>query len=220
MNININKENKNERGFFDQRGFIELIEDKEIIAISSGWHCNGCLYVYRCKDEKWVGSWESEETFPIESSLELQEEFYKAESIRLSTANLVSLLLREGVQDIVGEEGVLTISREITRNLEISKDEINEIEIKITPDREVWNRYYYGDSDEYIYNGDVWNRYTWTPKTHGETNGFQWCITQYEDDSYCSSPSEECTILCLYIPNKFGTEDKELIEIIEKFNIK
>jgi hypothetical protein len=206
--IRINKENKNVKGgFFDQRGFIELIENNNvIIAISSGWRCNGYLYVYRCKNGKWIGNWESEETFPIKNSLELQEEFYKAENIRLSTARLIFDLRRSGINDITDDKTLAEIAKEIIKILDHYT--YCDLKIKHTSNMDVWNLHYHGDSD-------VEESISWTPITHGETNGFQWCITHYENESH----SEEYDILLIYVQNEFGTDDEELINIIKEFSL-
>jgi hypothetical protein len=57
-------------GFNFQPGFAVLVEGKNILAATSGWECNGMLFVYRPTEDGWRGDWEGQETFPVQ---EVQE---------------------------------------------------------------------------------------------------------------------------------------------------
>ena len=55
------------------------------VAATSGWECEGNLFVYRpAEDGSWAGSWEGPETFPVQEVLEAiqdwkdQQELVKA----------------------------------------------------------------------------------------------------------------------------------------------
>ena len=63
--IKIFKKTENIQGFNFQPGFAALVEGETILAVTSGWECNGCLYVYRNNNGKWIGNWEDDETFPV-----------------------------------------------------------------------------------------------------------------------------------------------------------
>ena len=70
MKIRIFNEHENVKGFNFQPGFAALVEGETILAATSGWECNGNLFVYRPQpDGSWQGDWESEETFPVQEVL-------------------------------------------------------------------------------------------------------------------------------------------------------
>lgn len=65
MKIKIFKKPEKVQGFNFHEGFAALLEGEKIIAATSGWESNGCLYVYRQNNGKWIGNWEDDETFPV-----------------------------------------------------------------------------------------------------------------------------------------------------------
>ena len=75
MKINIFKNHENVQGFNFQPGFAALVEGDKILAATSGWETGGgkYLYVYRPQNGGWIGSWEDEETFPVEDVLDVSE---------------------------------------------------------------------------------------------------------------------------------------------------
>ncbi len=60
------------QGFNFREGFAALLgEDGYILAATSGWECNGMLFVYRpTPNGEWVGRWEDETTFPVQETLD------------------------------------------------------------------------------------------------------------------------------------------------------
>jgi hypothetical protein len=72
--IKIFKKNEKVNGFNFQEGFAALLEGEKIIAATSGWECNGMLFVYRpTPNGEWLGRWEDETTFPVEDVLDAME---------------------------------------------------------------------------------------------------------------------------------------------------
>jgi hypothetical protein len=63
------------QGFNFQPGFVALVEGDNILATTSGWECNGCIFVYRPTEDGWRGDWESEETFPVQLVLDAIQDF-------------------------------------------------------------------------------------------------------------------------------------------------
>ena len=59
-------------GFNFKEGFAALLNNKgNPAAATSGWECEGSLYVYRPQsDGTWQGDWEGPETFPVEEVLD------------------------------------------------------------------------------------------------------------------------------------------------------
>ncbi len=72
------------QGFNFQPGFVALVEGDNILAATSGWECNGCIFVYRPQSDGWRGDWEGPETFPVQEVLDAiqdwqdQQELVKA----------------------------------------------------------------------------------------------------------------------------------------------
>lgn len=74
-------------GFNFQEGFVALVDDcGHILAATSGWECNGELYVYRREDGNWTGRWENEETFPVADALSAIEEWRENEDLSKALA--------------------------------------------------------------------------------------------------------------------------------------
>jgi len=83
--IKIFNEYEKVNGFNFQEGFAALLEGEKIIAATSGWECNGNLFVYRpAEDGSWQGDWESEETFPVQEVLEAIQDWQ--DNVELSKA--------------------------------------------------------------------------------------------------------------------------------------
>lgn len=221
--LSIAKENKTDRNFFIQRGFITVTDkDNNIIAVSSGWEVSGQLMVYRPSENGWEGNWEDEETFPVEVGLNLQNEFQDEERYRLNVANVILAMkeipdIKEIAEDVCKELEYEMVSSEIVPNDEIPE----KLHYELTRDFRAWQKYCFGGEDNYMYNREVWNHYTWTniipPRT--TKNGVQWCLYNYRDDSFCSSPSYDYDCVCIYVPNEYGTENEELIKIMQKYGI-
>jgi len=84
-NVKIFKTLEKVQGFNFQEGFAALLEGDSILAATSGWECNGNLFVYRPQpDGSWQGDWESEETFPVQEVLEAIQDWQ--DSVELSKA--------------------------------------------------------------------------------------------------------------------------------------
>lgn len=66
-------------GFHVKPGFVVMVDDDEVVAITSGWECNGQLFVYRPSADSWVGNWETNETFLVEFALEIIDEYQRKE---------------------------------------------------------------------------------------------------------------------------------------------
>lgn len=218
MEIRIAKENKNINGFFNQRGFIELIENEEIVAISSGWECNGYLYVYRYneKAKKWVGNWEGEDTFPYKEALQKKTNFDNEESKRVIKAKIIKRIEEEFIKfgfatTDLKEVAIATVD-------EISKccdwDNLNdEVELEITSDNLKWN-----ECNSYPLNDEESNNcFILDVPSQTTSNGFQFCMYHYDpywDDS-ASQWDKDTYYICVYIPSEYGTNDEKLIKIIK-----
>ncbi len=72
MKIMIFDEEQKFCGFYFKEGFAALLDDNgNPAAATSGWECEGNLFVYRpAQDGSWAGSWEGPETFPVEEVLD------------------------------------------------------------------------------------------------------------------------------------------------------
>ncbi len=58
-------------GFNFKEGFAALLDDNgNPAAATSGWECNGCIFVYRPTEDGWRGDWEGPETFPVQKVLD------------------------------------------------------------------------------------------------------------------------------------------------------
>ena len=75
-------------GFNFKEGFVALVDGSDhILAATSGWECNGELYVYRPQpDGNWTGHWENEETFPVADVLSAIKEWRENEDLRKALA--------------------------------------------------------------------------------------------------------------------------------------
>lgn len=63
-------------GFTVQPGFAGLLCNGRVVAITSGYNCNGSYYVYRRRDGKWAADWENEENgFPASDVEEALQEY-------------------------------------------------------------------------------------------------------------------------------------------------
>ena len=69
------------QGFNFQPGFVALVEGDNILAATSGWECNGCIFVYRPTEDGWRGDWESEETFPVQLVLDAIQDWQDSEEL-------------------------------------------------------------------------------------------------------------------------------------------
>jgi hypothetical protein len=70
--IYICEKDDKKQGFNFKPGFVALADEKgNIKAATSGWECNGNVYVYRPSvDGTWIGDWEDEGTFPVKEVLD------------------------------------------------------------------------------------------------------------------------------------------------------
>lgn len=75
-------------GFNFQEGFVALVDGSgHILAATSGWECNGELFVYRPQNGGvWAGDWENEETFPVADVLSAIEEWRENEDLSKALA--------------------------------------------------------------------------------------------------------------------------------------
>ncbi len=75
------------QGFSFQEGFAALLgEDGCVLAATSGWECNGCLYVYRPAAGGWRGGWEGPETFPVSEVLEAIQDWKDSKELSKALA--------------------------------------------------------------------------------------------------------------------------------------
>ena len=89
MKIMIFDEAQEHRGFNFQEGFAALLDENSgnPAAATSGWECNGMLYVYRPQsDGTWVGRWEDETTFPVEDVLDAMEAWQDNQDLQKALA--------------------------------------------------------------------------------------------------------------------------------------
>jgi hypothetical protein len=82
MEIKVFKEKIEIQGFNFQPGFVALVEGDNILAATSGWECDGCLYVYRPTESGWQGDWEGQETFPVDDVLDAMEAWQDNQDIQ------------------------------------------------------------------------------------------------------------------------------------------
>jgi hypothetical protein len=59
------EEQKKIDGFTVQPGFAGLLRNDQLVAVTSGYNCNGSYYVYRRRNGGWIADWEDEEDFPV-----------------------------------------------------------------------------------------------------------------------------------------------------------
>ena len=82
MKIHVFSEAQKFCGFNFQPGFVALVEGDNILAATSGWECNNCLFVYRpAEDGRWGGDWEGPETFPVSEVLEAIQDWKDSEEL-------------------------------------------------------------------------------------------------------------------------------------------
>ena len=82
MKIHVFSEEKKFCGFNFQPGFVALVEGDNILAATSGWECEGNLFVYRpAQDGSWAGSWEGPETFPVQKVLDAIQDWKDSEEL-------------------------------------------------------------------------------------------------------------------------------------------
>lgn len=63
-------------GFTVQPGFAGLLRNNQVVAVTSGYNCNGDYYVYRRRGGKWAADWEDEEDgFPVADAEEALREY-------------------------------------------------------------------------------------------------------------------------------------------------
>jgi hypothetical protein len=63
-------------GFTVQPGFAGLLRNDQLMAVTSGYNCNGSYYVYRRRDDGWIADWEDEEnSFPASDVEEALQEY-------------------------------------------------------------------------------------------------------------------------------------------------
>ena len=89
------------QGFNFQPGFVALVEGETILAATSGWECNGCIFVYRPTEDGWRGDWEGPETFPVQLVLDAIQDW--KDSAELSKA----LSFAEGKKLHISESDVV-----------------------------------------------------------------------------------------------------------------
>ena len=74
------------QGFNFQPGFVALVEGDNILAATSGWECNGCIFVYRPTEDGWRGDWEGPETFPVQEVLEAIQDWQDSSALSKALA--------------------------------------------------------------------------------------------------------------------------------------
>jgi hypothetical protein len=99
-------ENIKIQGFTLQPGFVALVEDDDILAVTSGWEhqdsCGPMLFVYRPQsDGTWVGRWEDETTFPVEDVLDAMEAWRDNQDLQKALAYAKGKKLYLSNEDIV-----------------------------------------------------------------------------------------------------------------------
>ena len=62
-------------GFTVQPGFAGLLRNDQLVAVTSGYNCNGSYYVYRRSNGEWIANWEDEESFPVDDVEEALREY-------------------------------------------------------------------------------------------------------------------------------------------------
>ena len=100
--IKIFKKTENIQGFNFQPGFAALVEGETILAATSGWECNGMLFVYRpTPNGEWVGRWEDETTFPVEDVLDAMEAWQDNQDLQKALAYAQGKKLHISNKDVV-----------------------------------------------------------------------------------------------------------------------
>jgi hypothetical protein len=89
------------QGFNFQPGFVALVEGDNILAATSGWECNGCIFVYRPTEDGWRGDWEGPETFPVEEVLEAIQDWKDNQDLQKALAYAEGKKLHIAESDVV-----------------------------------------------------------------------------------------------------------------------
>jgi hypothetical protein len=77
------------------------VEGDNILAATSGWECNNCLFVYRPTEDGWRGDWEGPETFPVSEALEAIQDFLEGTELSKALAYAKGKKLYLSNEDIV-----------------------------------------------------------------------------------------------------------------------
>jgi hypothetical protein len=101
MEIMIFKKTENIQGFSFKPGFAALVEGEIILAATSGWECDGCLYVYRPTESGWQGDWEGPETFPVDDVLDAMEAWQDQQDIEKALQYAEGKKLHIAERDVV-----------------------------------------------------------------------------------------------------------------------
>jgi len=89
-------------GFNFKEGFAALLNSSGTpVAATSGWECNGCIFVYRPTEDGWRGDWEGQETFPVDDVLDAIQDW--KDSAELSKA----LSFAEGKKLHISDEDIV-----------------------------------------------------------------------------------------------------------------
>ena len=102
--IRVFSEPQSSCGFNFQEGFAALLDNNSgnPAAATSGWECNGMLYVYRPQsDGSWAGSWEGPETFPVQEVLEAIQDWKDQQELVKALAYAKGKKLHLSNEDIV-----------------------------------------------------------------------------------------------------------------------
>ena len=89
------------QGFNFQPGFVALVEGDNILAATSGWECNGCIFVYRPTEDGWRGDWEGPETFPVEEVLDAIQDWKDNQDLQKALAYAEGKKLHIAESDVV-----------------------------------------------------------------------------------------------------------------------
>ena len=89
------------QGFNFQPGFVALVEGDNILAATSGWECNGCIFVYRPTEDGWRGDWEGPETFPVEEVLDAIQDWQDNQDLQKALSFAEGKKLHIAESDVV-----------------------------------------------------------------------------------------------------------------------
>ena len=102
MKIKIFSEAQAHSGFNFKPGYAALVEGDNILAATSGWEESGMLYVYRpAQDGSWAGSWEGQETFPVQKVLDAIQDWKDSADLQKSLQYAEGKKLHISNEDVV-----------------------------------------------------------------------------------------------------------------------
>jgi hypothetical protein len=103
MRIHVFSEPQSSCGFKFKEGFVALLNKSGTpVAATSGWECEGNLFVYRpAEDGSWAGSWEGPETFPVQEVLEAIQDWQDNQDLQKALSFAEGKKLHIAESDVV-----------------------------------------------------------------------------------------------------------------------